>query len=89
MELLVLSESLSAFPLKESAQTFTGESWTASLTLTTLMLGYLGKHKMRFFTAAIVRGNSAANFELQKPRSVISSKHGGCVIIPREEGYIR
>lgn len=26
----------------------------------------------------------------QRPnRSVISSKHGGCVIIPREDGYIR
>lgn len=25
----------------------------------------------------------------ENTRSVISSEHGGCVIIPREDGYIR
>lgn len=44
-------------------------------------LGYLGRNLVSSFLGIL----QLTNFN----RSVISSKHGGCVIIPREDGYIR
>lgn len=49
------------------------------------MPGYLGL--VPFFVAVGLEGSADSGNVYC--RSVISSEHGGCVIIPREDGYIR